>query len=175
MSGDQLVREGQIYAELIILDLGKVRPGKEKLVFGVIDCSPSKVSALPWQENRTCVGQWTEPKSWAYHPLLGTKNCHLFPAAEGKPYSAIIQLQTEDRVGMLLDKDKGTLHFFHNGQDMGLAFDSVRAEALLPVVSIRDKVRVRLHFPPPPYSKRDPKIVRLSSFGVASQRHRKRK
>ena len=105
-------------------------------------------------------------------PLAGTKHCHLFPV--GKMYTSSSQLEVGDRIDMLIDKDEGTLHFFHNGMDLGLAFDNIQSEALLPAVSIRDKVRVRLCFPPPPYSNRDPRLVRLSSFGVTTQRYRKR-
>ena len=168
-----MIQSGQLYVELIILDLGKIRPGKDKLVFGVIDCTLSSASALPWQECKTHIGQWEDSKAYAYNPLTGTKDCHFFPG--GKMYTNPIQLQVDDRVGMLLNKDEGTLYFFHNGMDVGLAFDNIRSEGLLPAVSIRDKVRVRLCFPPPPFSKRDPKIVRLSSFGIASQHFRKRK
>ena len=153
--------------------MGKSRSGKERLAFGVIDCTQSTVGSLQWQQCKTCVGQLEGSKSFAYLPLAGTKHCHLFPA--GKLYTSSTELEVGDRVGMLVDKDEGTLHFFHNGTDMGLAFDNIQSESLLPAVSIRDKVRVRLCFPPPPYSKRDPKVVRLSSFGVASQRYHKRK
>ena len=54
---------------------------------------------------------------------------------------------------MLLNKDEGTLYFFHQGMDMGLAFDNIQSEGPLPAVSIRDKVRVRLCFRPLPFSK----------------------
>jgi hypothetical protein len=172
-AGNTLIQSGQLYVELNVLDVGKSRSGKEKLAFGVIDCSQSTVGTLLWQQCKTCVGQLEGSKSFAYLPLTGTKNCHLFPA--GKPYTSSIELEVGDRVGMLVDKDESKLHFFHNGMDMGLAFDNVGSESLLPAVSIRDKVRVRLCFPPPPYSKRDPKIVHLSSFGVASQCYHKRK
>ena len=158
--------------ELKILDLGRLRPGKKKLAFGVIACSKSKVNSLLWQDGKCPIGQWKEPHSWAFHPITGTKNCHSFPE-EGKPYTTS-QAQVGDRVGMLLSVEEGTLHFFYNGQDLGVAFDNVCAEALLPAVSIRDKVRVRLSFPPPPYSKRDPKIIRFASFGAGSQQFRKR-
>ena len=171
--GNKLIESGQLYVELNILDVGKVRLGKEKLSFGVISCNHSTVSSLPWQECKTCIGQWAESKSYSYHPVTGTKHCHLFPV--GKMYTNSSQLEVGDRVGMLIDRDEGTLHFFHNGMDLGLAFDNIPSGTLLPAVSIRDKVRVRLCFPPPPYSNRDPRLVRLSSFGVTTQQYRKRK
>lgn len=171
--GNKLIESGQLYVELNIQEMGKIRLGKEKLAFGVIACSQSVVGSLPWQECKTCIGQWEESRSYSYQPLVGTKHCHLFPV--GKVYTSSIQLQVDDRIGMLINKDESTLHFFHNGVDLGFAFDNLPSEAFLPAVSIRDKVRVRLCFPPPPYSNRDPKIVRLSSFGVNTQRYRKRK
>ena len=171
--GNTLIQSGQLYVELNILELGKSRSGKEKLAFGVIDCTQSTVGSLQWQQCKTYIGQLENSKSYAYLPQSGAKHCHLFPV--GKLYTDSIELEVGDRVGMLLDKDEGKLHFFHNGMDMGLAFDNVGSESLLPAVSIRDKVRLQLCFPPPPFSRRDPKIIRLSSFGIASQRYRKRK
>ena len=167
--GDQLFESGQLYVELNILDMGKGRSGKEKVALGVIECTSSTVSSISWAE---CVGKMQGSKSFAYYPLAGTRNCHLFP--DGKMYTSSIQLEVGDKVGMLLDMDEGSLHFFRNGMDMGMAFDSLHSQYLLPAVSIRDKVQVRLCFPPPPFSRRDPKVVRLSSFGVPSQRYRKR-
>ena len=170
--GNQLVENGQLYVELTILEMGRNKPGKEKLAFGVIECTPATVNSLSWQECKHCVGQLESTRSFAFLPQVGTRNCDLFP--DGKTYADSIQLEVDDKLGMLINKDDATLHFFHNGMDLGLAFDSIRSESLLPAVSLRDKVRVRLCFPPPPYSQRDPKLVRLSSFGVSSQRYRKR-
>ena len=158
--------------ELNILDVGKIRLGKDKLAFGVIVCSQSTVSSLPWQECKNCIGQWTDSKSYSCQPVAGTKHCHLFSG--GKMYASSSQLEVGDRIGMLIDRDEGTLYFFHNGMDLGLAFDNIPSGALLPAVSIQDKVRVRLCFPPPPYSNRDPRLVRLSTFGATTQRYRKR-
>ena len=169
--GNRLFESGQVYVELNILDVGKSRPGKDKLAIGAIQCPTSAVAtSISWAE---CIGKMEHFKSFAYYPLAGTKNCHLFP--DGKLYTSPIQLEVGDKLGMLLDMDEGTLHFFHNGMDMGAAFDNIPSENLLPAVSIRDKVQIQLCFPPPPFSQRDPKIVRLSSFGAASQRYCKQK
>ena len=173
MIGNKLIENGELYVELSILDIGKSRPGKEKLVFGVIDCTPSVADSLAWQDCKTCIGQLDDVKSFAFSPLAGTKNCYLFP--EGKPYTNSIQLELDDKLGMLVNTYEGTVCFFHNGMDLGMAFDGIRSKGLLPAVSVRDKARIRLCFPPPPYSQRDPTVVRLSSFGVQSQRYHKRK
>ena len=61
--GNKLIETGQLYVELNILDVGKIRLGKDKLAFGVIVCSQSTVNSLPWQECKTCIGQWAESKS----------------------------------------------------------------------------------------------------------------
>lgn len=170
---NKLIDSDELYVELNILDMGKSRQAKERLVFGVIDCSPSTVNSLSWQECKTYIGQYEGAKSFSFCPLAGTRNCHLFP--DGKVYTNPVQLEVDDRLGMLVNMYDGTIHFFHNGMDLGVAFDGIQSKWLLPAVSIREKVCVQLCFPPPPYSQRDPKIVRLSSFGIQSQRYRKRK
>ena len=151
------------------MDLGKPPRGREKLVFGIIDCTKSTIESLEWQECKTCVGQLDRIKSYAYHPFTGTKNCHLFK--QPKEYTSSIQLEVGDQLGMLLNKNDGTLSFFHNGNDFGVAFDNIQSDNLLPAISIRDRAQIRLCFPPPPYTKRN---LDLSSPGIPLQRYRAR-
>ena len=141
--------------------MGRLRPGKKRLALGVIACSKAKVNSALWQDSKCCIGEWKDTCSWAFNPLVGTKNCHSFPV-EGKHY-AHIKADVGDRVGMLINVEGKMIHFFFNGQDLGVAFDSVYANALLPAVSIQDKVRVQLCFPPPPYSNRSPTTVQFTS------------
>ena len=172
--------------EIEIIELGKLKPNK-KLALGVIECSGADmVKAIDWQYGEEPVGNRNDVKSWGFQPILGVimssvqqpagsggKHPRLSSSAlppppppahaEGKPY-AKLSLQNGDRIGMLVDMLAGQLHFFCNRQDLGLAFDNVHAQNLLPVVSIRDKIRLRLLFPPPPYQSRIPQLTRLTGL-----------
>ena len=161
-AGDRFYHQRQHYVELEIVDLGK-RPQKpsKRLAIGVIACSKDNAGSVPWQDGKYAIGQWKEVPSWAFHPISGVLTSRTLPA-EGKPYSPI-KLQIEDRIGMLVDMDSMKVHFFCNGQDLGVAFEGIEAESLLPAVSIKDKIRVRLRFPPLPYACRKSKLVRFSS------------
>ena len=149
----------QHYVELEVVEFGKQKPQK-KLAIGVVSCNRKTANSLPWQDGKHPVGQMENVKSWSFHPISGVKNSCDFPS-EGKPYAAHISLQEGDRIGMLVDGPAKKLMFFLNGQDLGVAFEGINTTALLPVVSIRDKIRVRLRFPPPPYSNRLVKLVHL--------------
>ena len=48
-------------------------------------------------------------------------------------------VEVGDRIGMLIDKDDSTLHFFHNGMDLGLSFDNFQSEALLIACSVHSR------------------------------------
>ena len=159
-AGDKLFEGGQRYFEIEIIDLGKPRPSK-KLAIGVIGCGHMTMKSIPWHDGRYAVGQWRDIPAWSFHPISGIVNSNVLPL-EGKPYTRIA-LQNGDRIGMLADMEEGKVTFFCNGQDLGVAFDGVHAKVLLPAVSFRDKIRVRLRFPPPPYSKRTSKLIRLGS------------
>ena len=158
-AGDKLFEGGQHYVEIEVVDLGRPRPSK-KLAIGVIGCTKAKAKNCPWADGKYSIGQWKEVPSWAFHPISGYINSSSLPV-DGKPYSKF-QLQNGDRIGMLVDIEERTLNFFCNGQDLGVAFTDIDA-SLLPAVSIRDKIHVRLRFPPPPYSKRKSKLIHLSS------------
>ena len=163
--GDLFFVGGEHYFEIEIIDLGKLKP-KKKLAIGVIGCGRDNLKNIPWHDGRHAVGQWREFPSWSFHPISGVISSSSLPL-EGKEY-AHIALQNGDRIGVLANMEDGKLTFFCNGQDLGVAFDDVQAETLLPAVSIRDKIRVRLRFPPPPYSKRTSKLIHISSTGRLS-------
>ena len=149
----------QHYMELEVVEFGKQKPQK-KLAIGVIACSKTSASNLPWHEGQHPVGQIEGVRSWSFHPISGVKNSHELQN-EGEPYADHISLLEGDRIGMLVDGPAKKLVFFLNGQDLGVAFEGLDTTALLPVVSIRDKIRVRLRFPPPPYLKRCVKLIQL--------------
>ena len=164
-AGDKLFLRGkQHYVEIEILDLGKSKSPK-KLAFGVISCRQSRAKSLPWQDGKSPIGQWEVP-SWSFQPMLGIVNSHEAP--DGKKYCSehVSKLQDGDRLGMLVDLDSGNISYFLNGRDLGVAFKDLEEESMLPCVSIRDKIRVLLRFPPPPYTKRKIKLNRLSSMGL---------
>ena len=128
---------------------------------GVIDCSTEGLKSIDWQFGKEAVGTSEDMPGWAFHPISGVLNCSVGTKclpSEGKPYSGI-QLQAGDRIGMLVDMPAGRINFFCNGQDLGVAFEGVISTSLLPAVSLRDKIVVKLCFPPPPYVKRVPKII----------------
>lgn len=164
-AGDKPLQRGkQHYTEIKILDLGKGKsPKKLKLAFGVVSCSKSRAGSMPWQDGKLPIGQWEIP-SWAFQPTAGVINSQDTPP-EGVKYGADVDLQNDDNLGMLVDLDEKKVIYFVNGRELGVAFDDIDAESVLPVVSIRDKIRVRLCFPPPPYNKRSIKFIKLSSRG----------
>ena len=159
-AGDTFFEAGQHYVEIEIVDLGKSKLGK-KLAIGVIECPRAKVSTVPWHDGKGSIGQWKDVSSWSFHPISGTLSSKSLPS-EGKPYTNV-KLQNGDRIGMLVDMDEQKLNYFCNGQDLGVAFENMDVKSLLPAVSIRDKIRVRLRFPPPPYSRRAIKLIHFSS------------
>ena len=179
LAGDTLIREGQHYFEIELLKVSqKTSP---KLALGVFSF---KKGALPsdinWQEGKHPIGhsalfsttspsflpQHSHPNedysAWSYLPSDGKKLSTLREG--GLSYGGIPPLQNDDRIGMLISVREGTLSFFLNGQDLGVAFTNL-TPPLLPAVSICDKVHFRLLFPPPPYLKRNP---RLTLFSVSS-------
>lgn len=161
-AGDKILEETrQHYMELEVVEFGKQKPQK-KLAIGVVDCSKKRPTSLPWHDGQNPVGQIEDVKSWSFHPISGVKNSHSL-SCEGKPYASNISLQEGDKIGMLVDGPAKKVVFFLNGQDLGTAFDELITTALLPVVSIRDKIKVRLRFPPPPYVKRSVKLIQLRS------------
>ena len=160
---DKLLEMDVHYMEIEIVDLGKSKSVK-KLAVGVMDCSDGNLKGIDWQFGKEAMGTSADMPGWAFHPISGVLNCSAGTASlpiEGKPYSDI-HLQTGDRIGMLVDMPAGRISFFCNGQDLGVAFEGVGSSPLLPIVSLRDKMEVKLCFPPPPYVKRMPKIFILS-------------
>ena len=159
---------GQHYVELEVISLGKHRSTAKKLAIGVVNCGRGQAGGLPWHDGKFPVGQWRDVQSWSFHPLSGVLNSNSLPV-EGRPYSEV-GLQEGDRIGMLVDMDEGKLSYFCNGQDLGVAFESeeVGVDSLLPAVSIRDKICVRLRFPPPPYPNRTVRLIKLNSRAYSS-------
>ncbi len=161
MKGKQTFAEKH-YFEIEILDLGKNKSLK-KLALGVISCRRSNAGQLPWQDGKFPIGQWDIP-SWSFQPMLGvvhSPESHV----EGRQYSNESTLTLGDKVGMLVELDEGRISYFINGRDLGPAFEGLEVESVLPCVSIRDKIRVLLRFPPPPYKQRKIKLSKLSSRG----------
>ena len=180
LAGDILIREGQHYFEIELVKISqKTSP---KIALGVITL---KNGALPsninWQEGKHPIGHSalfssTSPSflpqqqqhsnedysAWSYLPSDGKKLSTF--SKGGLSYGDIPPLQNDDRIGMLISVREGTLSFFLNGQDLGVAFTNL-VPPLLPAVSICDKAHIRLMFPPPPYLKRNP---RLTLFSVSS-------
>ena len=157
---DKQLEMGVHYMEVEIVDLGKSKSEK-KLAVGAIDCTKENLRRIDWQFGKEAIGAGVDMPGWAFHPISGVLNCSVGAKClpvEGKPYSDI-HIQTGDRIGMLLDMPAGRISFFCNGQDLGVAFEDVVVTSLLPAVSLRDKIEVKLCFPPPPYVKRAPKIV----------------
>ena len=54
-------------------------------------------------------------------------------------------------MGILVDLDRQTLEYFHNGQSLGIAFEDVKGP-VIPAVSFCHHKRVTLHYPPVPKS-----------------------
>ena len=151
---------GQYYTEIEILNLGKSKL-KEKLVIGVISCSKTRANLIEWQDRKNHLGEWDIP-SWSFLLTSGLLKSHTI-TDEGIPYGKDLMIQADDRIGVLVDMLEKKLTYFCNGTDLGMAFDDLNGQSFLLAVSIRDKVRVRLRFPPPPYSKRTIKLVKLKS------------
>lgn len=152
---------GQHYAEIEILSLGKNRP-REKLVIGVINCNnKAKANVLEWQNRKSPIGEWDTP-SWGFFPISGLLKGLMVPS-EGVAYGKDLKIQVSDRIGVLVDMTLRKLTFFCNGSDLGVASDDLEGQAFLLAVSIRDKIRVQLRLPPPPYSKRTIELIQLRS------------
>ncbi len=166
-AGDKLLVKGKQtfaekhYFEIEILDLGRNKSLK-KLALGVISCR-SNASQLPWQDVKHPIGQWDIP-SWSFQPMLGVVHSPE-SRVEGRQYSTESSLVPGDRVGVLVELDEGRISYFINGRDLGPAFEGLEEESVLPCISIRDKIRVQLRFPPPPYKQRKIKLTKLTSRG----------
>ncbi len=159
-------RSSQHYAEIEIVSLGKHKSSKEKLAIGVVGCGKEGAAAVDWQNSKSPIGEWggEGSSSWSFLPISGVLKSHTI-AKEGVPYGENLMLQVGDRIGVLLDLSEGKVIFFCNGNDLGVAFDDLVGRSFLLAISIRDKIKVRLRFPPPPYSKRKIRLIKLKSQG----------
>lgn len=154
-------RKSQYYTEIEIVSLGKTK-SKDKLAIGVIGCKRTNPNSIEWQNNKGPIGEWKRSESWSFLPTSGLLKSHTI-AEEGVPFGQDLKLQAGDRIGVLVDLAEGKLMYFCNGNDLGMAFDDLEERPFLLAVSIRDKVKVRLLFPPPPYHKRQIKVIQLKS------------
>ena len=141
------------------MSLGKTK-SKDKLAIGLISCQQTTANAIEWQNSKAPVGDWKRNGSWSFLPMSGLLKSHTI-AEEGIPYGQNLMLQAGDRIGVLVNLAEGKLTYFCNGNDLGVAFDDLNERPFLLAVSIRDKVKVRLLFPPPPYLKRQIKVIQL--------------
>lgn len=155
-------KNSQYYTEIEIISIGKTRPSKDKLAIGLIGCKRRNANAIDWNNSKGPIGDWKGGESWSFLPTSGLLKSHTI-AEEGIPYGENLMLQAGDRIGVLVDLAEGKLMYFCNGNDLGVAFDDLEERPFLLAVSIRDKVKVRLLFPPPPYHKRQIKVIQLQS------------
>lgn len=163
-AADKLLKNGRYFMEVEILNPGKTKSRdhhRERLAVGLLGCKGRNPNDMEWQNRKTPIGEW-EGESWAYFPVGGMLKSHSI-RGEGIPYGQNLTLQAEDRVGILLDLPEGKLTYFCNGNELGMAFDDLQDKTFLLAVSIRDKIKVRLRFPPPPYSNRNIKLIQMMS------------
>lgn len=166
--GDTVLSDGQHYMEIEIKEVAKHNIRRDskftKLALGVVQCNDETAKSIPWHECKQPIGQLPSCKSWGYLASNGTK-VYNFPKLIDEEYGNIGTVEVGDRLGMLVDfpfQGDASISFFFNGQDLGVAFTNVQGP-LLPVVSVCDRFHVKLRFPPPPYSKRNPRLTFLSS------------
>jgi hypothetical protein len=152
-------KNSQYYVEIEVVTLGKIK-SKDKLAIGVVSCKQTNASAMEWQNSKGPVGEWKGMASRSFLPMSGVLKSHTI-VGEGIPYGQDLMLQSGDRIGMLVDLAGKKLTYFCNGNDLGVAFDALDERPFLLAVSIRDKVKVRLLFPPPPYQMRQIKVIQL--------------
>lgn len=136
-----------------------------KLSLGVIHCNQESVKSITWQEHKYPVGQLPSYNSWAFLATSGLKIYQSLHAGEEEEYGGVCTLEVGDRLGMLIDfsmDGSACMSFFCNSRDLGIAFVNMPGP-LLPVVSVCDRFCCCLRFPPPPYTKRNPRLTLLSS------------
>ncbi len=156
-------KNAQYYTEIEILSIGKSK-SKDRLAIGLVGCKRTNPNNVEWQNHKEPIGEWKGTSSWSFLPFSGLLKSHSI-AGEGIPYGQDLMIQAGDRVGVLVDLAEGKLTYFCNGSDLGVAFDGLEEQPFLLAVSVRDKFKVRLLFPPPPYHKRQIKLIKLLSNG----------
>ena len=164
-AADKLLEEfKQYYVEIEVLSLGKNRP-RDKLVIGLISCSSKSIAnVIDWQNGRKPIGEWDTP-TLGFFPISGVfKSNKCGEVAYGQD----LKIQVGDQIGVLLDMGQKKLSFFCNGSDQGVAEDNLQGKSYLLAVSIRDKIKVRLRFPPPPYANRTIRLIQLKSSQLAN-------
>lgn len=163
-AADKLFERGkQYYCEIEVLSLGKQKP---KIAIGLIGCGKSNPNGIVWQ-NRRPIGEWKEP-TWTFQPISGLLKSHTVSDG-GVAYGQDLKIQVGDRIGILVDTNEGKITYFCNSTDLGVAFDELSDQFYLLAVSLRDKVKIQLRFPPPPYLNRKPKLIKMTSNNTFSQ------
>ena len=180
-----MIHQGQHYFEIELLKVWQRT--SPKLALGVISFKNDALpSGIHWQEGKHPIGHSAltssslsssflplhsqsssheNYNSWSYLPSDGKKLSTQLEN-EAIDYGDIPPLQQGDRIGMLIMTREGSISYFLNGQDLGVAFTDL-APPILPAVSLCDKVHLRLLFPPPPYMKRNPRLT-LSSVSSST-------
>ena len=102
---------------------------------------------------------------------------HAHVPCSGDIYCQRYRFHEGDRVGILVDLDRQTLEYFHNGQPMGVAFEDVKGP-VIPAVSFCHHKRVTLHYPPIPMSQeaeKRPRIIARSHSHAGDGRKTKKR
>ena len=174
--GSEVFHRGDYYMELQILDLAKHHIHKNwftKIALGVLQCSELSAKDIQWQDGKHPIGQFTsqssqDHNSWGYIVTSGVKVSTVTGVED--EYGSIPALAVGDRIGMLVSVSQhqpSSISFFCNGLDLGVAYNNL-SPPLMPVLSVCDKFHVRVRFPPPPYSKRNPRLTLLSTNSSTS-------
>lgn len=157
--------------EIEITDMAKHHIHKNrftKIALGVIQCSDSSAHDIPWQDGTNYVGRLTTASyqghnSWGYVATSAIKVSTTTGARE-EDYGNFSTFVVGDRIGMLVEvneQEPSSISFFCNGTNLGVAYSNL-SPPLIPVLSVCDKFSIRLRFPPPPYSRRDPRLAQLT-------------
>ena len=168
--GDTIISKGQHYVEIEVKETAKHhirRVWSTKLAIGLIQCKDKETanSSIPWQEYKYPVGQLPSHNSWSFLATGNSKMSSRNSEMTTEEYGGIASIESGDRLGMLVDFDgsgSASVSFFCNSLDLGVAFVRLPGP-FLPVVSVCDRFHICLKFPPPPYSKRNPRLTLLSS------------
>ena len=158
--------------EIEILDIAKHHIHKSwftKVALGIIQGSESSAGDIPWRDGTNLIGRSTtdsyqDHNSWGYIVTSGVKVSSTTGLKE-EQYGSDSLLEVGDRIGMLVqvnEQEPSCVSFFYNGSDLGVAYRNL-SPPLIPVLSVCDKFSIRLRFPPPPYTRRNPCVTLLTN------------
>lgn len=170
LAGDTILSKGQHYVEIEVKETAKHhirRVWSTKLAIGLIQCKDRETanSSIAWQECKYPVGQLPSHNSWSFLATGNSKMWSRNSEMTTEEYGGIASIESGDKLGMLVDFDgsgSACVSFFCGSLDLGVAFTRIPGP-FLPVVSVCDRFHICLKFPPPPYSKRNPRLTLLSS------------